>query len=76
MYFEIIMQSRGTKSALPGKARTEVAWFTAGQLAARWQVHPMTIRRYFYAGRLKGRTFSPGVIRFQLKDVLAFEQEA
>ena len=36
----------------------------------------MTIRRYFYSGRLKGYAFSAGVIRFAAKDVVEFEQQA
>jgi predicted site-specific integrase-resolvase len=65
-----------TKSKSARLASSEAIWFTAAQLAQRWQVNPMTIRRWHYNGKLRGRTFGRGVIRFSQSDVLAFEQEA
>jgi hypothetical protein len=74
--FRIVMgknKTQSAKRALP--AANEAAWFTATQLADRWLVNVMTVRRYFYEGRLKGRTFSRGVIRFSAKDVADFEAQ-
>jgi len=67
------LKSQRTKSR---SASSEAVWYNASQLAQRWGVTVMTIRRWHYAGRLRGRTLSRGVVRFSQSDVTAFEQES
>ena len=79
--FRIIMDTpvkppRRRKGAISRTAPADANWFTSDQLANRWQTHPMTIRRWYHAGKLKGYAFSDQIIRFALADVVKFEAEA
>jgi len=67
-------KSQRTKDAIPVSG--EPLWFTSIQLAERWQINVMTVRRWHYDGKLRGHVFSRGIIRYAAADVLKFEQEA
>jgi predicted site-specific integrase-resolvase len=56
--------------------RGNPTWYTSADLAARWRVHQMTIRRWTREGKLKGYALSAGTIRYAQSDVVAFEEEA
>jgi hypothetical protein len=49
---------------------------TPQQLARRWRVTRLTLKRYRDAGRLRAIVFSPRSIRFALAEVLRVEKEA
>jgi excisionase family DNA binding protein len=78
--FRIIMDTQvkplRRKNALPRKAPVDANWLTFNQLADRWQTHPVTIRRWYHSGKLRGCTFSGRTVRFALADVVKFESEA
>jgi hypothetical protein len=44
-------------------------WYSAKSAAARWDMHPLTIRRAHYAGRLPGYRIL-GCLRFREQDLL------
>lgn len=46
------------------------------QVAARWNLHPETIKRRERAGILPAVRLSSRVVRYRLSDVLALEGEA
>jgi excisionase family DNA binding protein len=50
-------------------------YFTPEQLAKRWAVSQMTLRRWRTAGRLKASRFGRAV-RFHRSEVQAFEKQA
>jgi excisionase family DNA binding protein len=50
----------------------EVIFLTPQQLAARWNVHPITLRRWRQAGKIKAHRFGRG-IRFSENEVALFE---
>ena len=52
-----------------------LAFLTPRQLARRWQVSTMTLRRWRKSGRLPVHFFGRGV-RFALEDVQAIEAES
>ena len=64
------------KSHSTKAAHDEQTWYSADELSERWGVTVTTIRRWQHDGKLRGHTFSRAVVRFALKDVVAFEQEA
>jgi excisionase family DNA binding protein len=50
--------------------------FTIQQLAARWNVHPLTIRRRIHRGEIRCLRFSRQLVRIELAEVERFEREA
>ncbi|MHB1082157.1 MAG: helix-turn-helix domain-containing protein [Prosthecobacter sp.] len=54
---------------------TSPSFFTAAELAARWRVTPMTLRRWRNAGKLKTHHLGRG-IRFSMAEVERLEREA
>jgi len=48
---------------------------TPSELAARWKVTPMTLRRWRKAGKLKASFLGRGV-RFSPEEIARFEREA
>ncbi|MFZ2281930.1 MAG: helix-turn-helix domain-containing protein [Prosthecobacter sp.] len=56
-------------------ATKPVAYYSPAQLAARWQVTGMTLRRWRKAGKIKALHIGRGV-RFSIAEVERFEREA
>jgi len=54
---------------------TPPAFLSLDQLSKRWQVTPMTLRRWRHAGKLKASFFGRGV-RIPISEVERFEREA
>jgi excisionase family DNA binding protein len=54
---------------------TPSPFLTPADLAARWKVTPMTLRRWRKAGKIKTSFLGRGV-RFALSEVERFEREA
>lgn len=52
-----------------------VLFLTSAELAARWKVHPITLRRWRKDGKLKASYFGRGV-RFAMSEVERIEREA
>lgn len=50
-------------------------YLTPAELAARWKVTPITLRRWRKAGTLKASYLGRGV-RFSLEEIARFEREA
>ncbi len=50
-------------------------FFTPAELASRWKLTPMTLRRWRQAGKLKTHHFGRG-IRFSIAEVERIEREA
>lgn len=50
--------------------------FTIHQLAARWNVHPLTIRRRIKSGEIRCLRFSRQLVRIELAEVERFERAA
>ncbi|MES2469430.1 MAG: excisionase family DNA-binding protein [Verrucomicrobiota bacterium] len=50
--------------------------FTIQQLAARWNVHPLTIRRRIHRGELRCLRFGRQLVRIELAEIERFEKEA
>jgi excisionase family DNA binding protein len=73
-YFVIIMNTAHNPQTNAGHGDT--IWYTSADLARRWGVHSMTIRRWHRAGKLKGYAFGAGTIRYAKSDVDTFESEA
>jgi len=55
--------------------QTSPAYYTPADLAARWKVHPLTIRRWRKAGKLQTSFIRRGV-RISISEVERFEREA
>lgn len=55
--------------------QTPSSFFTPADLAARWKVTPMTLRRWRKAGKLKASFLGRGV-RFSSEEVARFELDA
>ena len=55
--------------------QTPPSFFTPADLAARWKVTPMTLRRWRKAGKLKASFLGRGV-RFSSEEVARFELDA
>ncbi len=55
--------------------KTSPAFLTPAELAARWKLTPMTLRRWRHAGKLKTHHFGRG-IRFSLAEVTRIENES
>ena len=51
------------------------SFLSPAELARRWQVTPMTLRRWRKAGKLKAHHLGRG-IRFSMAEVERFEREA
>ena len=49
---------------------------TAKQLAKRWHVHVITIRRWRNEGRIRALKLSSRAVRYPLAEVLRIEEEA
>ncbi|MFC5455991.1 helix-turn-helix domain-containing protein [Prosthecobacter fluviatilis] len=54
---------------------TPAHFLTPADLAARWKITPMTLRRWRKAGKIKASMLGRGV-RFALPEVERFEREA
>lgn len=50
--------------------------FTIQQLAIRWNVHPLTIRRRIHRGELRCLRFGRQLVRIELAEIERFEREA
>lgn len=50
--------------------------FTIQQLATRWNVHPLTIRRRIHRGELRCLRFGRQLVRIELAEIERFEKEA
>jgi excisionase family DNA binding protein len=50
-------------------------FLTPAELAARWKLTPMTLRRWRHAGKLKAHHIGRG-IRFALSEIERIEREA
>ena len=50
--------------------------FTIQQLAARWNVHPLTIRRRIHRGELRCLRFGRQLVRIEQGEIERFEREA
>ena len=50
--------------------------FTIQQLATRWNVHPLTIRRRIHRGEIRCLRFSRQLVRIEQAEVERFEREA
>ncbi|MBL9115456.1 MAG: excisionase family DNA-binding protein [Verrucomicrobiaceae bacterium] len=57
-------------------ASTSHSQFTIHQLAARWNVHPLTIRRRIKAGEIRCLRYSRQLVRIELAEVERYESEA
>jgi excisionase family DNA binding protein len=55
--------------------QTPPAFLTAAELAARWKLTPMTLRRWRHDGKLKTHHLGRG-IRFALAEIERIEKEA
>lgn len=55
--------------------QTSPSFLTPAELASRWKVTPMTLRRWRKAGKLKASFIGRGV-RFSLEEIARFEAEA
>lgn len=64
---------KAAKGSRLEKSPATNATLSAGELAARWHVTPMTLRRWRKAGRLPVIRVGPRRIVFRLADVEAFE---
>jgi len=51
------------------------AFLTPAELAARWKITPMTLRRWRHAGKLKTHHIGRG-IRFAMAEIERIEREA
>lgn len=60
---------------IPALQTPFLEYFTPEQLAKRWAVSQMILRRWRTAGRLKASRFGRGV-RFHRNEVQRFEKEA
>ena len=49
---------------------------TIQQLAARWAVHPLTIRRRIKRGEIKALRFGTQIVRIELAEIERIEKEA
>ena len=63
------------RKSLEELANKPVAFYSPAQLAARWQVTGMTLRRWRKAGKIKASYFGRGV-RFAVAEVERFERES
>lgn len=59
----------------PKDTNPSSAFLTPADLATRWKVTPMTLRRWRKAGKLKASYFGRGV-RFPISEVERIEKEA
>ncbi len=66
----------GSRMASPNDTQTSPAFLTPRELAARWKLTPMTLRRYRHAGKLKAHHLGERGIRFSMAEVERFEREA
>jgi len=55
--------------------QTPAAFLTPAELAARWKLTPMTLRRWRHANKLKAHHFGRG-IRFAMAEIERIEKEA
>lgn len=60
---------------LHADTQTPPSFLTPAELAARWKVTPMTLRRWRKAGKLKASFLGRGV-RFSSEEVARFELDA
>lgn len=54
---------------------SDTPFLTPAELAAKWKVTPITLRRYRKAGKLKACFIGRGV-RFSPEEIARFEREA
>lgn len=59
----------------PRDTQTSPVFLTPAELAARWKIHPLTLRRWRHAGKLKASFLGRGV-RIPISEVERFEREA
>ena len=64
-----------TQNSLEELANKPVAFYSPAQLAARWQVTGMTLRRWRKAGKIKASHIGRGV-RFAVAEVERFESDS
>ena len=57
-------------------AQTSPAFLTPAELAARWKLTPMTLRRWRHAGKLKTHHLLGRGIRFSMAEIERIENEA
>jgi excisionase family DNA binding protein len=50
--------------------------FSIQQLAARWAVHPLTVRRRIKRGEIKALRLGRQIVRIELAEVERIEKEA
>lgn len=63
-------------SRMKANVHPVAAQFTIQQLATRWNVHPLTIRRRIHREELRCLRFSRQLVRIELAEVERFEREA
>jgi hypothetical protein len=51
-------------------------FITREQLSKRWQISPMSLKRYEIRGMIKPLKIAPRVLRYRLADIEAFEMSA
>ena len=49
---------------------------TRNQLADRWQVSPMSLKRYELRGIIRPLKLAPRVVRYSLESIEAYERES
>lgn len=67
--FTVVMKHSATPN------NTATTFLTAAELAARWKLTPMTLRRWRHAKKLKAHHLGRG-IRFAMAEIERVEQEA
>lgn len=72
---DIWVNIRSRMKTIRDTQTTPATFLTAAELAARWKVTPMTLRRWRNAGKIKASFLGRGV-RIPVSEVERFEREA
>ncbi len=65
----------GSRMASPNDIPKSPLFLTPAELATRWKITPMTLRRWRHAGKLKASFLGRGV-RIPISEIERFEREA